>query len=230
MILTWTALRSATPRPECPWQPEGAVYAQSGHSAEGRAAVPSFDGRWWAVLAIWPDEQAARAAAPEPSAVGADAWHVVLQAAAYRGDAELVGGARPFDSLPTTGRTTGASVVVTMAGAGVDPARTGEFFQRFVVLGRDVESAPGHRAALVQAAHEGAGLNFSAWDTLRDAVTWAYHRPGHAASVRRQEEHGLLATSGFLRCAVLSSTGRLGDRHDPLDGRTGAVVPRQETP
>jgi len=37
----------------------------------------------------------------------------------------------------------------------------------------------------------------------------------------------LVATSGFLRCAVLASSGSLGDRPDPLAGRTGSVVPRR---
>lgn len=228
MIVTWTALRAGLPRPDCPWQPEGAVWSQSGHSADGRATMPSFGGRWWSVLAVWPDEASARAAAPVVPDV--DAWHVVLQAMAYRGDATLADGATPFTGLPTGGRTTGASVVLTMAGFGDDAARTTEFFERFVQLGADVERAPGHRAALVQATDTGAGVTFSAWDTLRDAVTWAYHRPEHAATVHRQEEHPLVLHSGFLRCAVLASSGRLGDRPDPLDGRTGAVVVREDRP
>ena len=70
-------------------------------------------------------------------------WHVVLQAAAFRGDAVLGGGARPFAALPRAGRTTGASAVVTLAGLGSDPARNDEFFSRFLDLGHDVEQAPG---------------------------------------------------------------------------------------
>ncbi len=84
-------------------------------------------------------------------------------------------------------------------------------------------SADGHRAALIQAPSDGAVLTFSAWRTLRDAVTWAYHRPEHAATVRRQEEHQLVATTGFLRCAVVSSSGTLLG-HDPLAGLTGIPV------
>jgi hypothetical protein len=91
-----------------------------------------------------------------------------------------------------------------------------------------VRSAPGHCAALVQAPEDGAVLTFSAWDSLRDAVTWAYHRPEHAASVARQEEHALLPSSGFLRCAVLSSSGTLLGT-DPLAGRTGVPVVLEET-
>jgi hypothetical protein len=45
--------------------------------------------------------------------------------------------------------------------------------------------------------------------------------------VRRNEEHRLVATSGFLRCAVLASSGSLGDQPDPLAGRTGSVVARK---
>ncbi|MCW2605691.1 MAG: hypothetical protein JWO60_384 [Frankiales bacterium] len=224
MIVTWTALRSS-PAATCPWEAEGAVFAQSGHAGAGRAEVPSFDGTRWSVLAIWPDAETARAAAPVCSPA-LDAWHVVLEAAAFRGDAVLSGGARPFASLPTSGRTTGASAVVTLAGLSGDAARDGEFFERFVALGDVVEDAPGNRAALVQAPPDGAVLTFSAWDTLRSAVTWAYHRPQHAATVARQEEHPLLPSSAFLRCAVLSSTGRLGDRPDPLAGLTGSVTSR----
>ncbi len=222
MIVTWTALRSTTPSDVCPWSPEGADFAQAGQSGAGRAEVPSFDGTWWSVLATWPSEAAARAAAPDVES----AWHVVLEAAAFRGDAVLSGGARPFASLPTAGRTAGASAVVTLAGLGPDQARGEEFFARFVDLGQDVEQAPGHVAALVQAPDDGAVLTFSAWDSLRSAVTWAYHRPRHAATVERQEEHALVATSGFLRCAVLASSGRLGDRPDPLAGLTGTVTRR----
>ena len=68
---------------------------------------------------------------------------------------------------------------------------------------------------------------FFRW-TMRDAVTWAYHRPEHAATVARQEEHALLPTSGFLRCAVVGSSGTLHGT-DPLAGRTGAPVVLEET-
>lgn len=228
MYVTWTALRSHEPGPVPPWQPRGAAFTQAGPAGPGRADVPAFDGRWWSVLAVWDDEPTARAAAARACAAEADVWHVLLQPASFRGDAVLSGGARPFTALPGSGRTTGASAVVTLAGLGPDAERTGEFLERFVQLGRDVEQADGHRAALVQAPSDGAVLTFSAWSTLRDAVTWAYHRPQHAATVARQSEHGLLATSGFLRCAVLDSTGMLGDVPDPLAGLRGTVVPRQE--
>lgn len=228
MHITWTALRSREPRATSPWQPSGAVFDQSGLSAAGRADLASIDGRWWSVLAVWDEEDSARSAAPDQDEVDAEVWHVVLQPASYRGDAALSGGQRPFDGLPDRGRTTGASAVVTLAGLSADAARTGEFFERFVELGEDVAQAPGNRATLVQAADDGAVLTFSAWATLRDAVTWAYHRPQHAATVRRQEEHGLLATTGFLRCAVVHSSGTLGDVPDPLAGHRGTVVPPQE--
>ncbi len=152
----------------------------------------------------------------------------MLAPASYRGDARLAGGARPFDALPARGKVSGAAAVITLAGLGPDAARTGEFFERFVGLGSSVQDAPGHRAALVQAPEDGAVLTFSAWASLRDAVTWAYHRPDHAATVARHEEHRLLASTGFLRCAVLASSGTLLGT-DPLAGRTGAPVVLEET-
>ena len=79
----------------------------------------------------------------------------------------------------------------------------------------------------MQAPEDGAVLTSSAWDSLRDAVTWAYHRPQHAQTVERQEEHALVATSGFLRCAVVSSSGTLLGTV-PLAGRTG--VPTAASP
>jgi heme-degrading monooxygenase HmoA len=180
------------------------------------------------VLATWDDDSAELAAtAPGGDDVHA-AWHVVLAPASYRGDAVLAGGARPFEALPRRGKVAGAAAVITLAGLGSDPERTGEFFERFVDLGRSVRTAPGSRAALVQAPDDGAVLTFSAWDSLRDAVTWAYHRPEHARTVARQEEHGLLASTGFLRCAVLSSSGTLHGT-DPLAGRTGVPVALEET-
>ncbi len=176
------------------------------------------------MLATWEDEAAARAAGARVQEHGT-AWHVVLAPAAFRGDAVLAGGATPFAALPTAGRVAGAAVVVTLAGLGQDPERQTEFFERFARLGDSVEQAAGHRAALVQAPTDGALLTFSAWDTLRDAVTWAYHRPVHAETVRRQEEHAVVETSGFLRCAVVASAGTLAGT-DPLAGRTGTVVAR----
>lgn len=229
MHLTWTTLCLDEPTSECPWKPSGADFWQAGPSAAGKADIPSFDGRWWSVVATWPDEAAARDAAPQAASVDGSAWHVVLQAASYRGDACLTGGAQPFAGLPAAGKAAGAAAVITLAGFGADQERTGEFFERFAVLGRDVVDAPGNRVALIQAPSEGAVLTFSAWETLRSAVTWAYHQPLHSATVRRQEEHELLATTGFLRCAVLSSSGSLGDRPDPLAGLTGTVTVRETT-
>lgn len=226
MLVTWTALELAEPSTTCPWLPTGAWHVQAGHAAAGVATMPQFEGRWWSVLAVWDDEEQARRAAPEPDPSRA-AWHVLLAPASFRGDAVLAGGARPFADLPERGKVAGAAAVVTLAGLGPDRERTGEFFERFVALGQGVQSAPGHRAALVQAPPDGAVLTFSAWESLRSAVTWAYHRPDHSATVHRQEEHALAETSGFLRCAVLASSGTLRGT-DPLAGLTGTVTAREE--
>ena len=219
MIVSWTAVQPDGPTPTCPWEPQGATFTQAGHASPGLVGMPVFDGTWWSVLSTWPDRHAAQAAAP-----AVPAWHVVLEAVSFRGDAVLGGGAMPFASLPEKGKVTGAAAVVTLAGLGTDRARTSEFLERVVSLGQDVASAPGHRASIVQAPTDGAVMTFSAWATLRDAVTWAYHQPAHAATLARQEEHGLLETGGFLRCAVLSSHGSLGGVGDPLAGLTGSVA------
>ncbi len=229
MFVTWTALELAEPSTVCPWQPARAIFAQAGQAAAGRAEVPDFSGAWWSVLGIWDDVSAARCAAPRDSDAVRAAWHVVLEPASYRGDAVLSDGARPFDRLPRRGKVTGAAAVITLAGLGRDPAKSGEFFERFAVLGAGVREAPGHRAALVQAPEDGAVLTFSAWRTLRDAVTWAYHRPEHARTVERQETHGLLDTTGFLRCAVIGSSGTLQGT-DPLAGLSGVPVHPEEKP
>ncbi len=189
--------------------------------------MPSFDGRWWSVLAVWDDDPSEQVQDWPVAWGGSTAWHVVLAPASFRGDAVLSGGRQPFAVLPERGKVTGAAAVVTLAGLGPDAERTGEFFERFVTLGRQIESADGNRAALVQAPEDGAVLTFSAWRTLRDAVTWAYHRPEHAATVHRQEEHGLVAQGGFLRCAVTGSRGTLRGV-DPLAGLTGTPFVPQE--
>lgn len=224
MHVTWTALELSAPAQACPWTADGASFAQSGHAAAGTARIPSFEGSWWSVLAIWEDAAQAAAAAPAPVDGVRGAWHVVLEPVSYRGDAVLSAGAQPFGQLPRRGKVAGAAAVITLAGLGPDHARAGELFERFAVLGEDVRSAAGHRASLVQAPADGAVLTFSAWRTLRDAVTWAYHRPDHAQTVQRQEEHALLDTTGFLRCAVVASRGTLGGS-DPLTGLTGVPVP-----
>jgi heme-degrading monooxygenase HmoA len=228
MHITWSALELAEPSATCPWEPAGAALVQSGQAGAGRAEMPSFEGRWWSVLALWDDDPSDQVQQwPVAGAPLRAAWHVVLAPASYRGDASLSGGRRPFEGLPSRGKVTGAAAVITLAGLGADPARVQEFLDRFPELGADAAAADGHRAALVQAPEDGAVLTFSAWRTLRDAVTWAYHRPEHAATVRRQEEHALVAQSGFLRCAVLGSTGTLHGT-DPLAGLTGVSVTPQE--
>jgi heme-degrading monooxygenase HmoA len=229
LFVSWTALELAAPTAECPWRPDGATFSQAGIAGSGRAELPEVAGAWWSVLGTWEDPAAALAAAPAPGGSLRGAWHVVLQPVSYRGDAVLSGGARPFDRLPRRGKVAGAAAVITLAGLGADAGRTGEFLERFASLGRQVRDAPGSRAALVQAPDDGAVLTFSAWRTLRDAVTWAYHRPEHAATVARQETHSLLDSTGFLRCAVLGSAGTLGGT-DPLAGLTGTPVPLEETP
>lgn len=228
MHVTWSALDLSEPSSACPWLPEGASLVQAGQAGAGRAELPSFEGRWWSVLAVWDDDPSERVQEWAVAGEGLHAaWHVVLAPAAYRGDAVLSGGRRPFASLPTRGKVAGAAAVITLAGLGGDQAREQEFFERFVVLGKQIDAAEGHRAALIQAPEDGAVLTFSAWRTLRDAVTWAYHRPEHAAAVQRHEEHPLIPQSGFLRCAVVGSRGTLRGT-DPLAGLTGTPVVPQE--
>lgn len=230
MLVTWTALELASPSATCPWLPADAAFAQAGQAGAGVAELPGFAGLWWSVIAVRDDDVDRAAHAPEPGSGNVRAaWHVVLQPVSYRGDAALAGGARPFASLPQRGKVAGAAAVITLAGLGQDPARVREFFDRFVELGRDVGSAPGHCAAVVQAPEDGAVLTFSAWRTLRDAVTWAYHRPDHSATVTRQEQHQLLSSTGFLRCAVVCSTGTLNGT-DPLAGLTGTPVYAKDLP
>ena len=221
MIVTWTAVRAHLPAATCPYEPPGATWWQAGAAGAGRVELPAFDGSWWSVLATWPDLATAQRGAPD--GVALEAWHVVLQGASFRGDAVLGDGATPFASLPEQARVSGASAVVTLAGLGQDRRRTAEFLERVVSLGQDIRHAPGHRASLIQAPAEGAVMTFSTWTSLREAVAWAYQGPAHAATIARQEEHHLLETGGFLRCAVLSSHGSLGGAADPLAGLTGTV-------
>lgn len=221
MIVTWTVLRTSRPTPDVPWQPDGAAWWQAGPTGPGRAEPPAPGGRWWCVLATWPDRAAAAGPAPRD---GVAVWHVVLEAAAYRGGAALAGGARPFDDLRPDADVEGAAAVVTLAQPATDAAREREFFRRFLHLGRGVGQAPGHLASMVQAPADGAVLTCSAWRDLGSALDWAYASPQHAGAVARQRSHGLVEASGFLRCAVLASAGALGDVPDPLAGHTGRVV------
>lgn len=227
MHATWTLLQLTEPASACPWRPVGARWSQAGHAGPGRAEVPEFGGLWWSVLSTWDDAATAASAAPPPEDGTAAAWHVTLRPVSFRGDAVLADGAQPFAGLPPRGKVAGAAAVITLAGLGREPGRVTEFFERFAQLGAGVSAAPGHRAALVQAPEDGAVLTFSAWQTLRDAVTWAYHRPEHAATVQRQEEHALLDTTGFVRCAVVASSGSLLGT-DPLAGLTGTPVHPEE--
>ena len=114
--------------------------------------------------------------------------------------------------------------MVTFAGGSPDGAREREFFRRFLHLGRGVRSAPGYLAGVLQVPRAGVVLTFSVWEDAEAAVDWAYEQPQHAAAVARQRSHRLVDASGSLRCAVLSSSGTLGDEPDPLAGRRGAVL------
>ena len=223
MIVTWTVLRTQRQEPAAPWSPQDASWWQAGPTGAGRAEPPQ--GRWWSVLATWPDR--ATAEAGPPPADGVDAWHVVLEAAAARGDAVLAGGARPFEAVAAHGRVEGTAAVLTLAQLGQDGARERDFFRRFLHLGRGVGSATGHLVSMVQAPPDGAVLTFSVWEDVGAALDWAYAQPQHAGAVARQKAHRLVEASGFLRCAVLSSRGRLGDRPDPLAGRTGRVAAQE---
>ena len=93
--------------------------------------------------------------------------------------------------------------------------------ERFQRLADDVEQAPGNLASAILTPTRGPVLTFSAWDTLRSAITWAYHQPVHAETVARQEQAQIVETSGFLRCAVVGSTGTLRGRN-PLSAVVAA--------
>jgi len=133
--VTWSALELSEPSSACPWLPEGAYFVQAGQAGAGRAELPSFDGRWWSVLAVWDQDPHERVQDWPVAGDGLHAaWHVVLAAAAYRGDAVLSGGRRPFAALPARGKVAGAATVITLAGLGADQAR-GQVPLTFAVLG-----------------------------------------------------------------------------------------------
>lgn len=220
-VASWHVLELNTAARTCPWLPDGASFVQAGVSGAGRAEMPSGAGRWWSVLARWDSHAAADAAEAAFDTRLGNAWHVRLEPQSYRGDAVLAGGLTPFDDLPEAGRVTGAAAVVTFAGLGPDPAKATEFLERFQVLADDLERAPGNLASAILTPTRGPVLTFSAWQTLRSAITWAYHQPVHAETVARQEQAQLIETSGFLRCAVVGSTGTLRGRN-PLSAVVAA--------
>ncbi len=159
-----------------------------------------------------------------PARRGGDhAWHLVLEACAVHGDVVVAGGARPFDGLRPGPAPSGPTVLLTAASAPADDGREREFARRFRHVARDVDRAPGLLAVLVQVSDGTAGsgpvVTFSAWRDADAGTAWAYSGSGaHTSAVARQREHGLVALSGSVRCAVLSSRGALGDRPDPFAG------------
>ena len=217
MLLTFTVLRARTAAAVPPWIPESASWCQVGHSSAGSAQPPETDGTWWSVLAGWDDAEAA-GARPRTTA-DVDAWHVVLEPVSAQGEVVLGDGTRPFDGLDGTAALAGPAVLITVAGVSPDEGREREFFRRFVHVSREISSAPGHLVSLVQAPVAGPGpvLTFSAWEELGAGLDWAYQRSRpHPSAVTRQRSHGLVRTSGSVRCAVVASSGPLGDVDDPL--------------
>ncbi|HEU0103708.1 MAG TPA: hypothetical protein VFR07_15415 [Mycobacteriales bacterium] len=214
-VASWHVLELSDPARACPWVPAGARFSQAGLTGAGRAGLPDGSGRWWSVLCRWDDHAAADAAQQDAGQWG-DAWHVRLEPVAYRGDVRAAdGGPAPFDDLPTSGRVTGPAAVVTWAGLGSDPDRLAEFLDRFGDLAADLAQADGAVASAVLTPTAGPVLTFSAWTSLRATMAWAYAGPVHTAAIARQEEVTLVPTAGFLRCAVVGSSGSLAGR-DPL--------------
>ena len=201
-VASWHVLELTTPAQTCPWLPGEAGFVQAGTNGAGRAEMPSGNGRWWSLLARWDNHAAADAAEAAFDTGLGSAWHVRLEPQSYRRDAVLDGG-------------------VTFAGLGPDAAKANEFLERFQVLADDVELAPGNLASAILTLRRGPVLTFSAWNTLRSAITWAYHQPVHAETVTRQEQAQIVETSGFLRCAVVGSTGTLRGRN-PLSALVAA--------
>ncbi len=227
MQVTWTVLRMSSPSALSPWKPVGASWWQAGHSSPGNAQAPVPDGCWWSVVATW---DAARPA-PEgpPGRNGTDVWHVVLEPASSHGAVVLAEGARPFDALPPGEQVEGPAALITVAGRSPDDGREREFFRRFMHVSRDIARAPGHVMSLVHAPasdpEAGPVLTFSIWEDLTSGLDWAYSRSRpHTSAVARQRAHGLVQTSGSVRCAVRSSRGTLGDLGDPLAAVLGRAV------
>jgi heme-degrading monooxygenase HmoA len=221
MLVTWTTLRARTPVPGPPWVPTDATWWHAGHSSPGTAQPPAADGAWWSVVATWDDDLTAAAARPDGDDV--EAWHVVLEPVSVNGDVVLPEDARPFDGLTGKGRLDGPAALITVAGRSPDGGREREFFRRFMHVSRDIGGAPGHVVSLVQAPavdpEAGPVLTFSVWRDVAAGLDWAYSRSRpHTSAVLRQRSHGLVATSGSVRCAVRSSAGTLGDLGDPLAG------------
>jgi hypothetical protein len=217
MITTWTVLRVRPASVTAPWTPEGATWWQAGHSSAGTAQAPAADGQWWSVLATWED---VHAAAGPPPTEDLDVWHLLLEPVSMHGEVVLQDGAPPFDGLPDAAELAGPTAVITVAGPSPDVAREREFFRRFGHVSRDIARAQGHLLSLISApVAPGPVLTLSVWTDLGSAVDWAYTTSlPHARAVPRQRAHGLVSTSGSVRCAVLSSGGALGELGNPLAG------------
>jgi heme-degrading monooxygenase HmoA len=227
MLVTWTVLRARTSLSQPPWLPIGACWSTAGHSSPGSARPPASDGVWWSVVATWDEADSAGVGPIDQEEI--DAWHVVLHPVSSHGTLVLADEARPFDSLTSGRRLEGPAALITVAGRSPDDGREREFFRRFMHVSRDIGGAPGHVASLVHSPvtdpEAGPVLTFSAWKDLDAGLDWAYARSKpHASAVRRQRSHGLVQTSGSLRCAVLSSRGTLGGLGDPLAGLRGRAV------
>lgn len=214
-VASWHVLELDEPAATCPWVPPGARYAQVGMADAGRAGMPSGDGRWWSVLARWDDHATADEAQATWDPGWGRAWHVRLEPAAYRGDVPYPRGRSPFADLPETGTVRGPAAVVTFAGLGDDPDRLAEFLERFAGIADDLAAAKDALASAVLTPTAGPVLTFSAWTSLSAAMSWAYAGPVHAATIARHQQVPLVATAGFLRCAVVGSSGSLLGR-DPL--------------
>ena len=218
MHLTWTALALAHAGDDLPLDPAGRPVV----AGRPRRRAPRRGARLQRPLVVGARALARRGAGARCGRAGRCARQRLARGAGrgpFRGDAVLAGGATPFSGLPERGKVAGAAAVVTLAGLSADRERSAEFFRRFAVLGDEVEQASGARAALVQAPSDGAVLTFSAWDTLRDAVTWAYHRP--CTPRRSRDRRSTACSTAAVSCAA---------RWSPAAGPSRAPTPWRAAP
>ncbi|RZS82937.1 spheroidene monooxygenase [Motilibacter rhizosphaerae] len=182
-----------------------------GTSSAGFRLVDS-DPAHWALLATWPDREAAEAGtATGPYAawrrLAVEELRLDLRPLASRG---RWGGAAPFGD-PEPVRHDGPVAAVTRARL---RARTALSFRRAVPpVARELAGAPGLRLALgVGEWPVGLQGTLSLWDASPSLVAFAGRTAAHVEAVRRTAAEGWYAEELFARFAVLGVAGTLHGR------------------
>jgi hypothetical protein len=180
-----------------------------GTGRDRRFGPADADPTRWAALVAWEDEAAVAGFEQSPTglawrALSAAACRLTLRPLASRG---TWAGANPFG----TERYGADGLLLVLTRARLRPSRVLTFWRRIPVVAATLADAPGVHAAFgIGEAPIGWQGTVSVWRGARDAASFAYRQPEHAAAVAATPVLRWYAEELFAWFAVLDVAGDRG--------------------